>query len=265
MDIQAYIESGIIESYVLGMASDVEAAELIQLCKQYPAIQKALIDFEIAFEAQTMNATVEVPAGNQDKIKTALLNEGLFNAPIVEMQKHNLYVGFSKYVAAASIILLVISGGLNIYFYNKFKETAGQYQAMLLEKNSLQANNQLIQTKALDLYNSMQMMTDPAMKKVSMPGVAGKEKSLATVFWDTKSKDVYVLPNKLPQAKPGMQYQLWAIVDGKPVDAGMIGDCAGLCKMKNIPQASMFAITLEHEGGSAQPDMSEMYVAGKVG
>ncbi|OYW78343.1 MAG: hypothetical protein B7Z27_07670 [Sphingobacteriia bacterium 32-37-4] len=80
-----------------------------------------------------------------------------------------------------------------------------------------------------------------------------------------KSKDVYILPNKLPLPANGKQYQLWAIVEGKPVNAGVISDCAGLCKMKNIPSASMFAITLEKLGGSETPTLSEMYVAGKVG
>ena len=80
----------------------------------------------------------------------------------------------------------------------------------------------------------MQMMSDPIMAKISMPGIKGRENNLATVFWDTKSKDVYLLANKLPQAAADKQYQLWAIVDGKPVDAGVIGVCAGLCKMKNI-------------------------------
>jgi hypothetical protein len=49
---QEYIQSGIIESYVLGMASSAEAAELEQLCLQYPEIKQALTDFEISFRSQ---------------------------------------------------------------------------------------------------------------------------------------------------------------------------------------------------------------------
>jgi anti-sigma-K factor RskA len=67
--------------------------------------------------------------------------------------------------------------------------------------------------------------------------------------------------DKIP---PGKQYQLWAIVDGKPVDAGMVGDCEGLCKMKVINRAEAFAITLEKEGGSSAPTLTAMYVMGKV-
>jgi anti-sigma-K factor RskA len=96
-----------------------------------------------------------------------------------------------------------------------------------------------------------------------MPGVKDGKNYIATVFWDTKTKDVYLLNNNLPQAPQGKQYQLWAIIDGKPVDAGMMDVCSGVCRMKNIPAAQAFAITLEAQGGNPTPQ-GEMYVLGKI-
>lgn len=257
MDIKAYIESGVIESYVLGMANDQETTELVQLSRQYPEIREAIDAFELALEKQAI-ANAMPPSAH---VKKQLLETLDFS--IAEKAK---VVSFSlrRYVAAASIILLAASAALNVYFYSQFRSASTAYQALLVEKNSLFAENQATQTKVLDLYSSMQMMSDPTVQKVSMPGIPGKEGNLATVFWDSKSKDVYLLANKLPEAAPGKQFQLWAIVNGKPVDAGVIGVCAGLCKMKNIPNASMFAITLEKKGGSPTPTLDQMYVAGKV-
>lgn len=258
MDIKAYIESGVIESYVLGMADAQEAAELEQLSRQHPAIRQAIDEFEAALEQQAL-ATAVVPAS---RVKEQLLAELDFD----KKGKKAVVIGWSRYMAAASVILLVVSASLNVYFYKQFSSANTAYQALLVEKTSLLTDNQQTQTKLLDLYSNMQLMSDPSMIKVSMPGVAGKENSLATVFWDSKSREVYLLPNKLPEAAAGKQYQLWAIVDGKPVDAGLIDACAGLCKMKNIPAAaSMFAITLENKGGSVAPTLDQMYVAGKVG
>lgn len=260
MDIKAYIETGVIESYVLGMADKQEAAELEQMARQYPEVQQAIDAFEAALEQQALAAAVAPPAH---------VKEALFATLSPEFKKDGkaavVTLGWSRYVAAASVILLVASAALNVYFYSRFRSTSNAYQALVIEKNSLFAENQNTQTKALDLYNSMQMMSNPAVIKVSMQGVAGKETSLATVFWDSKSKDVYLLPNKLPEAASGKQYQLWAIVDGKPVDAGVMDACTGLCRMKNIPAASAFAITLENKGGSPTPTMDQMYVLGKVG
>jgi len=56
------------------------------------------------------------------------------------------------------------------------------------------------------------------------------------------------------------------MVDGKPVDAGMIdmNEAAPFMKLKNIPRAEAFAITLEKKGGSPVPTMDALYVMGKV-
>ena len=260
MDIKAYIETGVIESYVLGMADKQEAAELEQMARQYPEVQQAIDAFEAALEQQALAAAVAPPAHVKEALLATLSPEFKKDGKAAVVS-----FGWSRYVAAASVILLVASAALNVYFYSQFRSSSNAYQALLVEKNSLFAENQNTQTKALDLYNSMQMMSNPAVIKVSMQGVAGKETSLATVFWDSKSKDVYLLPNKLPEAASGKQYQLWAIVDGKPVDAGVMDACNGLCRMKNIPAASAFAITLENKGGSPTPTMDQMYVLGKVG
>ena len=263
MNIKAYIESGVIESYVLGMAESQEAAELEQLSRQYPEIRKAIDGFEAALEQSAMAAAVAPPAHVKQRLFAELADE--FVAEPGKLVSMPRTFAWARYVAAASVILLVASAALNIYFYQQFRYASTAYQALVLEKSTLLAENQNTQTKVLDLYQSMQMMSDPAVTKVSMPGIKGKENSLATVFWDNKSKDVYLLANKLPEAAVDKQYQLWAIVDGKPVDAGVIGACAGLCKMKNIPKASLFAITLEKKGGSPTPSLDQMYVAGKVG
>ena len=263
MDIKAYIESGVIESYVLGIADAQEAAELELLRIQHPEIRMAVEAFEASLENAALASAITPPAHVKEQLFTRLSDEfATEQGKLVSMPGT-----FSRlrYMAAASVILLVASAALNIYFYQQFRNTATAYQALLLEKTTLLAENQNTQTRVLDMYQSMQMMSDPEVTKISMPGIKGKENNLATVFWDNKSKDVYLLANKLPEASADKQYQLWAIVDGKPVDAGVIGACAGLCKMKNIPKASLFAITLERKGGSPTPSLDQMYVAGKVG
>lgn len=262
MDIRAYIESGVIESYVLGMADSQEAAELEQMCNQYPEVKKAMDAFEASLEKQALSSALRPEPRVKENILDALPDE--FTGEEARPAK---VVSFNRarYIAAASIVLLVASAALNYYYYNQYKSKDAAYQALVTEKNSLIVDNQQTRTRLLDISGSMQMMSDPAVIKVSMAGVAGKENNLATVFWDSRSKDVYLLPNKLADAPAGHQYQLWAIVDGKPVDAGMMDACTGLCKMKNIPAASAFAITLEKKGGSEVPTMDQMYVLGKVG
>lgn len=265
MDIKAYIESGVIESYVLGMADAQEAAELLQLSAQHPEIKQAITAFEASLEKSALANAVNPPASVKEKLFAGLQNEFAAEKTtpkVVAISSGS--INWLKYVAAASVILLIGSSVLNVYYFNKFNEVNTKYASLLNDKNSLEASINVYKTKTLDIYNSMQLMSDPMMIKVSMKGIKGKEDDLATVFWDKKTKDVYLLANKLPQTPEDKQYQLWAIVDGKPVDAGLLNDCNGLCRLKNIPNAQMFAITLERRGGSASPTMEQMFVAGAV-
>ncbi len=73
-----------------------------------------------------------------------------------------------------------------------------------------------------------------------------------------------VAVENLPTPPTDKQYQLWALVDGKPVDAGMITDLEDLQAMKEMPEAQAFAITLEPKGGSVNPTLEQLYVIGNV-
>ncbi|MFT3827855.1 MAG: anti-sigma factor [Chitinophagaceae bacterium] len=265
MDIQEYIQSGVIETYVLGIASTEEIAELQRLRRQYPAIETAIAQKEQWLNDLANTDAAPLPGTVKNNLLNTLKNE--FTAPVITMDTApTRKTGRTlKYVAAASVILLVGSFGMNIYMYSKYRKAVSDYTALQNEHNTLLTENKVQQAKYGSLYHSLQLMTDTAMLKVSMPGIKGKEGTLATLYWNTRSKDVYVFANNLPQAPTGKQYQLWALVDGKPVDAGMLTDCGNdICKLKTILRAQAFAITLEKEGGSPTPDLNAMYVLGTV-
>lgn len=262
MDIKAYIESGIIESYVMRLTSPEETAEVESMMAGYPEIAQAVSDFEIRLEENLLaNAVIPEPSVKQ-KILSAIQNG---NSPVATEEYHKV-IPFKKaspawkYLAAASIILLLLSTTFNVYYYNKYADAQNSYNGLLAERSSLLANLDATNTRLNIMDSSMQMIKDTAMIVVAMKG----KNNMSTVYWDSRTKDVYVLQNEMPKAPKGKQFQLWAIVDGKPVDAGMIGDCVMMCKMKNIPRAEAFAITLEDEGGSPSPHMDQLYVIGKI-
>jgi anti-sigma-K factor RskA len=273
VDTKAYIESGIIESYVLGLTSEQETVEVALLCNRHPEIKQAVEAFEASLEKAAFDNAVTPPFEIKSRLMAELDDEFIDEkdddtiAPIVPFASNENYSAPSvkrwQYMAAASILLFLISAGLNFYYYTNYQTASDNYQALLIEKNTLQASNNIFQTKASDLSESMKLMSDTAMKVVKMKSVK-KTSDLATIYWDTKTKDVYLLQNSLPQTASDKQYQLWAIVNGKPVDAGVIDECTGLCKMKNIPSAQAFAITLENKGGSPTPTLAAMYVMGGV-
>lgn len=265
MDIKAYIESGILESYVLRLTSQEESAEVESMMAAHPEIANAVNEFEIKLEQQLIDNAIQPSSSVKEALFASLENE--FNTKVEQTKVVSIKpvtTPFWKYMAAASIILFVASSIFNVYYYNKFSELENNYNVLLANNGTLLAKSEANQTRMNDLEKSMLVMKDTATLKIPLKDVKGAS-NLATVYWNSISKDVFVLQNNLPKAPQGKQYQLWAIVDGKTVNAGMLENCEqALCVMRNIPTAQAFAITLEKEGGSPTPDMSNLMVMGKI-
>jgi anti-sigma-K factor RskA len=288
---QEYISSGIIESYVLGLADPEERREFERLAEKYPELREARIAFEASLENNMQLGNIAPPAHIKSKIlseidmeshkATSSFSGGAGTVPPVvaggdesfDTGRSRSRMGvvkrdYSRLLAAAAVILLLMSTALNFYFFNRYREYNEKYQALIASQTELASHNQILQTRLLEHEKTMEMMKDPAMYIVKMPAVpTAPDPSIATtVYWDTRTKDVYLAINRLPKPEVNQQYQLWAIVDGKPVDAGVfdIKDGSGMTKMKNIPKAEAFAVTLEKKGGSSTPTLDKMYVMGKV-
>ena len=86
----------------------------------------------------------------------------------------------------------------------------------------------------------------------------------AIALYNPKMKSIQLKVMNLPTAPQGMQYQLWAIKDGKATDAGMITEINKMETMKSIPNSDSFAITMEKAGGSSEPTMASMLLMGKI-
>ncbi|RAJ79365.1 anti-sigma-K factor rskA [Chitinophaga dinghuensis] len=268
MDIQAYIESGIIESYVLGIADAQEVAELEGLRRDHPEIAAAISECERWLYKTAGSQAIPAADNIRESIFSSLENEmtssdSLPLQPSVLSPKRNKPV--FRYLAAASLALLIVSAGANIYLYYQYKQVAKGYIALLTDQHKMLAENQVYQTRLSAMYRDIQQMSDSSVQKILMRGVPGKESNLITVYWNVKTKDVYLLANRLPKAPEGRQYQLWAIVNGKPVDAGMLTNDEGvIMQLKSVKDAQAFAVTLENAGGSATPTLDQMYVFGKI-
>ncbi|MBL7698445.1 MAG: anti-sigma factor [Chitinophagaceae bacterium] len=276
MNIQEYISSGIIESYVLGLADEAERAEYERMAAIHPEIREAQNAFELSLEAAALQNTIVPPVHIKSKLLSAIdMDEQQPGTPVQPGYKepvrpHAKVVkrDFTRLIAAAAVILLLMSTALNFYFFSRYREYNEKYVALIQQQTELATHNQILQTRLLEYERAVEMMKDPNMYVVKMPAAPNSPDSTSatTVYWDTRTKDVYLAVNRLPEPAAGQQYQLWAIVDGKPVDAGVfeMREGAGMSKMKNIPKAEAFAVTLEKKGGSAVPSLDKLYVMGRI-
>nr|WP_240347907.1 anti-sigma factor [Longitalea arenae] len=247
------------------------------MCTRFAEVRAARDAFELSLEQHALAGAVAPPAHLRETILQQFVAEPAVNinggAPVVQLRpiRRSPISMAMRYVAAAAIVLLAGSAALNVYYFKKYREYSQRYDQLVARQAELALNNKAMQTRMGGYERTIAGLTNPNMAKIYMdasavPGNGSPAPgSQATVLWDTRTKDVYLMVNNLPQPESGKQYQLWAIVDNQPVDAGTLHMDEGrmMVKMKNIPRAQLFAITLEQEGGSPTPK-GPMYVMGKV-
>ena len=269
MNTKEYISSGIIESYILGLASPEEAGILECVMKNNAEVKAAFEEAQKTLEdlatAQAIKPPDDLRAKTWNKIQQEQSAEEISPVvstviPAAKPQEEIRIQGntnWKTYAVAASVLFLISIAG-NIFWMNDQAKAKQEIARMSTEKK----NQDLAMQK---MNQKMDMISNPDMKMVMLKGVEKHTESKAMVFWDTKTKAVYVNADKLPKAPEGMQYQLWAIEDGKPVNAGMYTEEKdSKIALANIPKAQAFAITLEKQGGSPVPTMENMYVMGEI-
>lgn len=86
MNIKEYIDSGILEAYVLGAVTEAEEQEVLVLKKQYPEVRNALHELELDIEHIAGQMAIQPPPGAWDKINNNI--HGLIHVPEVETDRY---------------------------------------------------------------------------------------------------------------------------------------------------------------------------------
>ena len=266
MDSATFISSGILESYAMGFASAEEAKLVAEMCAKHPEVKAELEAIEKSIE-QLHNATAITPrAEMKQRVTEAIGNLPFRDEKVISIAPRER-VNYFRYAAAVALLLLIGSGAYNIYQSSLVSETNERVvdlQNTLRERNAQDSLIALYETELRSQIAQLELLKKPSMKSIELKGMDPAPDAKAMVYANTTSGEVYLELVNLPAAPEGMQYQFWGIVDGKPVDAGLIelnADTAGMHPMKPVPNAVAYAISLEKKGGSAQPE-GKIYVMG---
>ena len=267
MELNEIISSGLLELYVLGMANEQETAQVLAMAKQYPEVAAEIAAIEAGLE-EYAHANAVSPSSKVKENILAEINGASKNNTFSSPGKVVSISPFWKYAAAASIILLIGSIILNYNYYNKYETANNERIAATKDKSDIEQQLLAQQQVNDEMKNDMNVVQSRYSEPVALHGLPAAPDAAAKIFWMKNTGEVYIDPSNLPEAPSGMQYQLWAIVDGKPVDGGMIittrkENTYRIQKMKSFGKAEAFAVTLETTGGNTTPK-GKMFVMGKM-
>jgi len=265
--VEEFIASGIIEAYVFDELSAEKRAEVTAMAEKNSEVRDAIKETEETFLAFTAKGSIEPPARIKSEIFNKLDLKAEDKKPIQIAKNTTKTSSIYPYLTAAASMIAIIGIVLSLYYRNQWLQSESRIGELITQNQTLAQQYDVVKNQAEQYAYNAEILKQPGIETVLMKGLDISPNALAYVHWNKISNEVFLNAKKMPANPEDFQYQLWAIVDGKPVDMGIFdvaGDMTSMFKMKPIEKASAFAVTLEPSGGSQNPTMDQMYVIGQI-
>ena len=292
-NIQDYIESGILEQYVLGELSVAEQVAVEAQAASHSEIREELQQVQETLGFYAEAHVVTPPAGMRERVLTNVLAQiaaptpnSVLRADVDAVAQANhrpaptetvvrsigsaavpAPAARSVWAMAASVALILSLVG-NALFYSRWQNASSELVAMQNDQARFAQTSQVVERQLGDLRQENEVLRNDEFKAVALAGTKTAPSARARVLFNAATHKVYVDVRSLPALPAGKQYQLWALDKGKPVDAGVLTAATatgeGIQHMKDIASAQTFAMTIEPAGGSVNPTLSTMTVVGNI-
>lgn len=264
MNIKAYISSGILEHYVLGLASEQERKEVEMYAQTQPKIQEELDAIELAMEQYAQLHAIEKPVGIDSKI----------NAKIDELEKTSAVTNIKPpgFWAKSGLTILVgiVSLILGLLAFSNYQKNQSQAQEIVTLQGNLNIQKDdcdEINRANKALRESLIIIQNPDNQFIRLGGTENTPNAIASVIYNPATQKSYLSIDQLAAPPSDKQYQLWAIVDGTPVDMGVFELESNKDTLQEVPfiaNPAAFAVTLEKRGGNSTPTLDQMVLIGNA-
>ncbi len=256
----------------MGDVTPEEKLQVEEMALKHPSIKAELDEIEKAIGLYAESNAVEPPAELRNRVLNSILTNfaddrnfdriqaGVTTDNVVSMPAQKIH-NFYKYAFAACLALLLASTVALVALYSKLQDSNTQLAVLQTDKQHFANRVNFVEGK-------LQVFEDASFKFMKLKGTKILPAAQVTVAWSPVKKKVWIdmRSMKMPVNDDTHQYQLWALVAGKPVDLGVFDkgrDTSDMKEMKSIASANAFAVTLEPRGGSVKPTMDQMMAIGQ--
>jgi len=249
---------------VIGALTLKEEQEVSLIVDKYPDLKEELLRIESGLEDFAM-ATAVAPSAGFDQI----VYNSIFSPEVPAAVTNSAAVDPCKkawnYTYALGALLL---GSLlfGVYTYISASAKQKELEDVKSEQATIAENYNEIKAQLDDLEDFVRVTQNKDFRHIPLAGTDNAPDAASLVYWNPETEEVFFTIQNLKTLAKEQQYQLWAIIDGAPVDAGVFspGDKPFL-KLKSIKgKPAAFAVTIEPTGGLSSPTLATMQVIGNV-
>lgn len=242
--IRTFLESDLLERYLLENVSTAESAQVERYIAMYPEVRQTYLELQTNLEHYAKLHAVPTPEGLRERIVASVRKE---------RAGRSRFLGYS---IAASVVALLLAGA-SFFFWNQNQS--------LQEENAL-VNNKIrvleadMKEQLEDVRNQFIVLNNPQTRKFMVNGNKKARELKAIAYVNPVKKLSYINVRKLPDLPEDKDYQMWAEVNGEMVNLGILRNIGNKDKLLALPygEKGVSYITVEQKGGNSTPTVQNI-------
>jgi anti-sigma-K factor RskA len=262
MDTNEIIESGILELYVTGALPQDEIVEVETAIANSDELKREVEKIEHSLISLAEAVAPPIPAMVWSYILASISKVKQIGATDHKTTNWSAITGW----AAA---LLAIAG--IFWMLNQNNSLQDSITDTEVENEFLQQQVDTTNTRLAETNQVLAVLRTKELKSYTLPGnQAVAPEAYAKAYLDNKANIAYIDAKGLPKAPKGKVYQVWSLIMEPltPTSMGLLSAAElvsnDVYKFENFPTPEAVGITLEPEGGSETPTLSQLYILGGV-
>lgn len=262
-EIIAFLESGALESYLLGTCTPQESKEIEQLIQDQPDVREMYDDLQKEIEEFANQFKQGAPVNCKDDVLGQIdqfiadSREHAAPMPTIEQQPTKR-IGFARIAAAAAIVIL---GGYAVYTTTQFNKLADQNALLFEQQQELKAELKKLDAAKAESQNLASLVVTPSTQKVVLSQAIGEDELVVQAFWNNDQQVALLHASNLPELPETQCYQLWADVDGEMISVGVLAESDAPIEAKFLANATSLNITVEPAGGNDHATVANLVVS----
>ncbi len=247
MNKEQFLETGLLEQYILGLTDEEETELVEKYLNQYPELKEKVQDAQQSLEQYARQYALRPP----EELRERVVREVRHFEPATQ----SFSFDWRKWVSYAALIALTAG----LFFSNRaLQRNQNQLQKANLQLTECQREkNDLTESAAIAAFFS-----DQGTQTIYLGGSAPSGGEHAIAYWNIDDQKAFVNIADLPEPPEGKQYQIWVDVDGEMINAGLLALNESIQPITFHPDAESLNITVEPLGGSNHPTVEKLLVNG---
>lgn len=242
--IRIFLESDLLERYLIGDTTTEETLQAERYIAMYPEVRETYDELQANLEAFAKMHAIKAPEG----LKARIIHQ-------IKMQNSGRRK-FRRYAIAASITAIMFAA-TSYFFYNQNRSLQQENSVVNSKIKNLEED---MRERLEDVRNQFIVLNNPQTKKVYVKGNKQAKELKAVAYINPVKKLSYINVSNLPNLPENQCYQMWAEVNGKMVNLGIIKGVDDKDKLRALPYAenAVGYITIEPKGGNDTPTVKNI-------